>query len=927
MGSTPDNSTLEQVMADNEQLSEASLRSLFETMALGVVFQDATGRITVANPSAERILGLSLEQLLGRTSLDPRWKIIRDDGTDLPGTEHPAMIALRTCLPVRDVVIGVFTPAEDQYRWLLVNAIPEFRSGETAPWRVFVTFNDITERCAAEAALHDSEERYRTLFESMHEGFALHDVICNDLGEPVDYRYLDINPAFERLTGLRRETTVGRRVREVIPGIEDHWIRTFGNVALTGEPAEVENYVQELDRYYRAKAYSPERGEFAVVFEEVTQQRKLLRDLQKREAELSVLFESSQAGIIMVDPAGMITMSNHRMAEMFGCSLEEIVGSRYPDLVHPDQRGAGDERMRQLIAGIIDHVSSERHYIRKDGSDFWGYLSGRRHEDTDGGLLSLVGHITDITDLKNAEQTLQEKERYLQTIIDASPECIKLLASDGSLLMMNRSGLRMIEADSLEQVKGKYMSALVVERDRPMFEALTSKVFNGESTMLEFEAMSLRGSSIWLETHAVPFRNANNDIIALLGLTRDITERKRAIDKLQQSEERFRSIMALSPDIISIISETGELIYNSPAALNIHGYNQEEMIGLNTFELIHPDDQGPINSVFQEILANPGQIKTAQFRYQNKDGSYVWMECCACNQLANPHINGIIAVSRNIQERKQLEEEHLILEKQLLHAQKLESLGVLAGGIAHDFNNILTAIIGNAELALMRLNPESPAMENLQRIEKAAARAADLARQMLAYSGKGKFVVEHIDLNRLVEEMGHMLEVSISKKAVLRYNLTKPLPAISVDATQIRQIIMNLVINASEAIGDTSGVIAITTGCLECNVDYLQKFWLTDPIPAGLYVSLEIADTGCGMDKETLSRIFDPFFTTKFTGRGLGMAAVLGIVRGHKGAIKVNSVPGKGSSFKVLLPAGEKPAELFNGHVSVDLGGRIGDDV
>jgi CheY-like chemotaxis protein len=252
------------------------------------------------------------------------------------------------------------------------------------------------------------------------------------------------------------------------------------------------------------------------------------------------------------------------------------------------------------------------------------------------------------------------------------------------------------------------------------------------------------------------------------------------------------------------------------------------------------------------------------------------------------------------------------LEKQLLHAQKLESLGVLAGGIAHDFNNILMAIMGNADLALMRINRESPAVENLHRIEKAAAQAADLAKQMLAYSGKGKFVVENIDLNRLLEDMLHMLEVSISKKAVLRLNLTKTLPPVEADATQMRQIIMNLVINASEAIADTSGVIAITTGCMDCDQSYLKDVWLDENITEGLYVYLEIADTGCGMNKETLAKIFDPFFTTKFTGRGLGMAAVLGIVRGHKGAIKVYSEPKKGTTFKILLPASDRPADLFN---------------
>jgi signal transduction histidine kinase/CheY-like chemotaxis protein len=268
---------------------------------------------------------------------------------------------------------------------------------------------------------------------------------------------------------------------------------------------------------------------------------------------------------------------------------------------------------------------------------------------------------------------------------------------------------------------------------------------------------------------------------------------------------------------------------------------------------------------------------------------------------------------RDITERIRAEAARQDTEKQLLHTQKLESLGVLAGGIAHDFNNILTVIIGNAELALMRINKESPATENLQRIEQAAARAADLARQMLAYSGKGKFVVENIDLNILLAEMLHMLEVSISKKAVLRLNPYRPLPTVEADATQLRQIIMNMVINASEAIGDKSGVIAITTGCMHCDQRYLKDVWLNENLTEGLYVYLEIADTGCGMDRETLSKLFDPFFTTKFTGRGLGMAAVLGIVRGHKGAINIYSEVGKGTTFKILLPASGRPADLFNG--------------
>jgi len=253
--------------------------------------------------------------------------------------------------------------------------------------------------------------------------------------------------------------------------------------------------------------------------------------------------------------------------------------------------------------------------------------------------------------------------------------------------------------------------------------------------------------------------------------------------------------------------------------------------------------------------------------------------------------------------RKRLEEEKLTLQQQFLQAQKLESLGILAGGVAHDFNNILTAIIGNAELAMMRLNPESPVMGHLKQIEKSSTRAADLALQMLAYSGKGRFVVAHIDLNRLIEEMVRMLKVSISKKVLLQMNLQQYLPPVEADASQLRQIIMNLVINASEAIEDKSGVISIATSYEDYKDDHLKSYWRDAPLAEGSYVCLEITDTGCGMSNEIMAKIFDPFFTTKFTGRGLGMAAVQGIVKGHKGAIKVNSEPDKGSTFKILLPA------------------------
>jgi PAS domain S-box-containing protein len=321
--------------------------------------------------------------------------------------------------------------------------------------------------------------------------------------------------------------------------------------------------------------------------------------------------------------------------------------------------------------------------------------------------------------------------------------------------------------------------------------------------------------------------------------------------------------------------------------------------------IVHADEREQMRDYFaREVLAACRPFDREYRICRVGDGAERWVHGLGRLEIgAGGRPVRMFGTIQDITERRAAAAERDRLELQILHTQKLESLGVLAGGIAHDFNNILMSVLGNAGLARLRLPPESPAVENLHQIEQAASRAADLAKQMLAYSGKGKFVVEPVDLNRLTEEMEHMLRVSISKKAILRYNFSRPLPAVDADATQVRQVVMNLVINASEAIEERSGVIAVSTGCVTCTREYLQELWLDEQLPAGLYVTLEIADTGCGMDRETMARLFDPFFTTKFTGRGLGMAAVLGIVRGHRGAIKVYSEPGRGTTFKVFLPA------------------------
>lgn len=277
-------------------------------------------------------------------------------------------------------------------------------------------------------------------------------------------------------------------------------------------------------------------------------------------------------------------------------------------------------------------------------------------------------------------------------------------------------------------------------------------------------------------------------------------------------------------------------------------------------------------------------------------------EQCRILALFAVSLGHLCSLHRTAEALRRGEEERHKLEAQVQHAQKLESLGVLAGGIAHDFNNLLVSMMGNAELAQIEVGASSRAQRFLKEISKATARAADLCRQMLAYSGKGKFVLEVLSMNEIAIEMAGLVGLSLSKNTKLDYCLAEHLPFVEADATQLRQVVMNLVTNANEALGEKPGVVTVATGVTHCDGDEADLVAVNGHMAAGDYVFLEVSDTGCGMDGETLAHIFDPFFSTKFTGRGLGLAAVLGIIRGHGGGIQVESTPGEGTTFRILLP-------------------------
>jgi len=386
---------------------------------------------------------------------------------------------------------------------------------------------------------------------------------------------------------------------------------------------------------------------------------------------------------------------------------------------------------------------------------------------------------------------------------------------------------------------------------------------------------------------------------------------QQAIEALRRSEASYRDIFDGATDMIVVHDlETGEILDVNAETMRASGYTREEFleIGLAGVSPEGPE-YAPEQAAAHMQKAAAGEPQLFEWGFIDKAGTFHATEV----HLKRGELDGrpvLMGIVRDISERKRAERERQQLQQQMQQSQKLESLGVLAGGIAHDFNNLLMAILGNASLALMKMRPESPSLLHIEKIESAARRAAELTNQMLAYSGRGKFVVEPLTLSRVVAEMRHLLEAVVSKKVVLKYDFAGDIPRVEADAAQIRQVVMNLILNGSDAIGDRSGVISVTTGALKADRAYLTDTYMDWDLPEGYYVFLEVSDTGQGMDPATRSKIFDPFFTTKFSGRGLGLAAVLGIVRGHGGAIKVYSEPGRGTTVKVLLPAADEPREV-----------------
>ena len=381
------------------------------------------------------------------------------------------------------------------------------------------------------------------------------------------------------------------------------------------------------------------------------------------------------------------------------------------------------------------------------------------------------------------------------------------------------------------------------------FAQLLQPLINGDKQSLVFQTFHRhkKGHEIPVEIF-LQYIKLDNIGASFVAIVRDITERNLAAQALKESEQRFRILAQHAPVGILQADHTGACTFINERWSKITGISAADAKGDGWSLALHPQDTPLVKNHWHKLVSHSIPFDL-DYRFLHKNGTDVWVEAKAIVVFdSNQEVSGFLATITDISERRRI-------EQKLQDTQKLESLGLLAGGIAHDFNNLLTTILGNASLASMEVGAASPIKSHLQRINDGAVRAADLCKQLLAYSGEGQFVIQNLCLNEVLEETTHLLQLSISKKAVLSYNLHENLPAIEADPTQILQIIMNLVINASEAIGDRSGIISLNTGLTRVDRTYLGGTMLADDLAEGTYVFLEVSDNGCGMTKESLAKV------------------------------------------------------------------------
>ena len=1007
--------------------SEENFRTLFETMAQGVVYQSEDGTITSANPAAEKILGLTISQMQGRSSLDPRWRAIHEDGADYTGETHPAMLAIQTGEEVRDVM-GIFNPSLESIVWIQIISVPHFKQDSQTPFQVITTFENITERKLAEKALRDSEEKYRLLIENSH------DIIYTLTPEGV---FTFVSSAWVTFLGYSVDQAVGSSFRSFVhpDDVEECMIYLRKTLETGQQHTSVEYRVRHANGswHWHTSNGVPLKDESGTVIgyegiaRDITEHKQAEEALDRQNSVLNSLLENLPMGVFMVEaPTGKPIFANKTALKLLGRgilpdatkqNLSEVYNALkipgkipYPPdempiiqgmhgkssfvddmvIVRPDgeesildifgspvtnsqgkvwaslvsfydvtERKQAEEKLMQeqlLITKLLDSLPGifylysypelrlarwnknhetllgfgpgeikdrsifewhppekkeavyqaiqivmekgqgviESPLLTKDGRSIPFIMTGVKVEFPEQSYLMGVG--IDITERIQAEETLRKSEELFKSVVENSGNLTVLTDEKGVATYLSPQCESVLGHPDHKFI-GKIMPDIIHPDDSTKCSIAWEQVAlqGHELRDFEYRIIDSQGNIRWV-SHSARLVKVDGKVLGMQNTIRNITERKLTEEELLNSEKRYSTILQTTMDGFWITDMRGRLLVVNESFCRMSGFSEQELLTMSVADIAYRETDGNIASRIQKLMEQ-GEDRF-ESRYISKNGSIFEGEISMQYQ---PSEGGrIVGFLRNITERKRAEDENAKLTAQLLQAQKMESVGRLAGGVAHDFNNLLTIIIANSEMALMSIDQEHPANEELVEIKNASDRAVDLTRQLLAFARKQTITPKVIDLNDTIEGMLKMLRRLIGEDIDLVWRPGKDLWPVKLDPSQVDQILANLSVNARDAINGV-GNLAIETENVILDETYLSNN--PDFIP-GEYIMLAVSDTGAGMDKKTIEQVFDPFFTTKEVGKGtgLGLATVYGAVRQNDGFINVYSELGHGTTFKIYLP-------------------------
>lgn len=883
--------------------SEQRFRTLVEHAPEAIVVLDADRGVFIdVNENACRLFDMPREELLrhGPLDLSPQ---VQADG--IPSAEHG-----------QRRIEATLAGEAMQFEW-----IHRDRSGREIPCEIYLvrlpaagrriirgSIVDITERKRAELAIRASEQRFRDLFENSPDAIFVEDL---------DGWVLDANSAACRLHRCERQNLVGKHIRDLVPPAKvDETLEQFRRLS-RGEISLLESVSYTADgqavpvEIRSSPIQQIGRPRLLLQVRDISDRKRAEESLRVSEALFRGVVEGSLQGIV-IHQDSIIRFANPAYVRMFGYESEaELLGRNLWDtMIAPEDHDGLKDRTAAFYRGESPPPLPAWHGVRKDGTRFW--VAGTASLIEWNGQPAIAAFLLDVDERKLAEEKVRVSEAHFRSVVEGSLHAI-LIFQDDRVRFANPAALRMFGYDTTEELMDRdLLATLLAPEAWPIIRERIARSFQGvrQQPSQPFQCVRRNGSRFWgISVSSLLQWNGRPALVVFL---LDVDDRKRAEDANEASRRMLQIVLDYIPQGVFWKDRNSVYLGCNRVVARAFGFEHpDQIVGRTDYQLpgLALDQAEFFIRKDRDVMEGNAPEFGILERATLADGRTIWMETTKIPMRdGSGNAVGVLGTWQDVTEKQRLAEERQRLEAQLQHTQKLESLGILAGGIAHDFNNLLTSILGYADLAQQELPRGSAARDHITSAVDGARRAAELTNQMLAYSGKGRFVVEALDLSQIVEDLTRLLQITISKKCVMKFNLMANLPSVEADAAQLRQIIMNLIINASEAIGDRSGVIAVTTGIMNCDRSYLAETYLDDNLTPGQYVFLEVADTGCGMSEELRSRIFDPFFTTKFTGRGLGLSAVLGIVRGHRGAIKCYSEVDRGTTFKVLFPAVDHPA-------------------